>query len=712
MFRFLCLLVTIAATLKLTSVSLGAGPMPWNPPQVPYRFPIDLDQPHGLTVYDLVRFLRLSDLRGSPNGRWVVFTAETWNPETDQTSRTLWLLDVETNQLRALTAGQGVNDRSPTWAPDSRTVAFVSKRSGTNQIWLISIDPGAEPTQLTQFPVDVDHLAWSPSGEHLAFSAKVYPEASSLEESAEWEKQRQKSPVQARLYERLFVRHWDEWADGKYAHLFALPMVQQGDRWVAAGASVDLMKGVDGHCPNPPLGGVDDFDWAPDGRELAYTVHLGPDRAWSTDLNIYTVEPDGSERRCLTASNRAADYHPRYSPDGRYLAYLAMARPGFESDRARVCLYDRQTGAVRVLTEEWDRSPAALVWAPDSKALYVTVDDEARRRVYRLAIEQPQPQRLLSEHHNSNVQVLRAGDTSHQLVLLQDSFRSPAEVYTFDPSSGELRRRTGFNDGFLKNIVFGQVEEMWFAGAEERQVQAWILRPSDFQPGRKYPLLLIIHGGPQGVIADHFHYRWNLQVYSGAGYGVLAINFHGSTSFGQAFTDSISKDWGGKPFVDLMKGLDEAIRRYDWIDPDRVAAAGASYGGWMINWIAGHSDRFRCLVNHAGPFDEFYGYFSTDELWFPEWEHGGVPWEKPELFHRFSPSRYVAHWKTPMLVIHGARDYRVPETDGLATFTALQRKGIPSAFLYFPDEGHWITKRLNSIVWHETVLAWLKRHLE
>ncbi len=656
----------------------------------------------------MVRIERLEDPRPSPDGKWIVFTKKTWDDEANKTTTNLWLVSIDGKTIRQLTSAQYQADTSPTWSPDGRTVAFVSNRSGSQQIWTIRVD-GGEAQQLTRLPLAVDNLRWSPTGRHVAFSMEVYPDAD-LEMTEKRDKEKADSSVKAMKFDRLFIRHWDRWNEGKRSHIFVLSVKQAtgGDElWTADGLPIDLMKGVDGDCPIKPHGSREEYSWSPDGNEIAYTTQLGPDETWATNRNIYLVPVIGKQARCVTADNKAIDTQPAYSPNGLEIAYLSTKRPGFESDRRRVKVYDRRSGSTRTLTEEWDRSPGSLAWSLDGKMLLVTAQENARQKIFAIDVGSGNVREVVGNHFSSRVEV--AGS---RIVFTQDSFTVPAEICTINTDGSDLLQLTHFNDEKTSLAQMSKPEEFHFKGALDEEVQGWILKPVNFVEGNKYPAAFIIHGGPQGAIEDQFHYRWNLQAFAGAGYGVIAINFHGSTGFGQAFTDSISGDWGGKPFEDLMKGLDYALATYPWLDANRVGALGASYGGWMINWINGHTDRFKCLVNHDGGFDEFANYFTTEELWFPEWEYQGTPWEKTELYDRFSPSRYVANWKTPTLVIHGAKDYRLADAEGIATFTALQRRGIPSQLLYFPDENHWVLQPKNSILWHETILAWLQQWLK
>lgn len=662
---------------------------------------------HPFNARDMLGMHRLEDLAPSPDGNWLAYTKRSWDEKSDKTTRSLWLVSADGKKTAQLSGGKGHSDTSPAWSPDGSTITFVSDRSGSKQVWTVH-PQGGRPRQLVKLPIDVDSLRWSPRGDQIAFSADVYIDTKRLEETARREKERSREP-KAMKFDRLFVRHWDNWYEGKRSHIFVLPMRRSVKRreWVVSGAPRDLMNGLDGDCPLKPFGSREDYSWSPDGEELAFSTYAGEDRAWSTDMDVFLVSSKGGSPRCITGDNRATAFHPVYSPDGEGIAYLSMERPGFESDRYRIKLYNRKSNETRTLTEDWDCSPNSLEWSVDSKFLVTTAAESARVKVFRVDALSGQPSELVSERHNTSIVV--AG--KNRVFFAQDSLVAPADVWTVGLDGSDLRRLTHLNDGRVAAALTSQPEEFHFAGANSEKVQAWMLKPVGYVEGRKYPVALVIHGGPQTTTEDTFHYRWNLQVFAGAGYAVVAINYHGSVGFGQQFTDSISGDWGGKPFEDLMKGLDYALATYPWLDGNRLAGLGASYGGWMVNWINGHTDRFKCLVNHDGGFDEFSSYFATDELWFPEWEFGGTPWERPELYEKFSTGRYVANWKTPTLVIHGAKDYRLTDTEGISTFTALQRRGIPSQLLYFQDEGHWVLKPKDSILWHETILSWLQKWL-
>jgi len=655
--------------------------------------------PHTFSVHDMVAMERLGDPQPSPDGKWIVFTRRTWDPQKNKVSTNLWLVSADGSVVRPLTTAHA-SDTGPRWSPDGKTIAFVSNRSGSSQIW--TIDPsGGEAAMKSDFPLDVDNMQWSPDGGRFAFTAEVYPDCDGMECTAKRDEEKAADPVKARVYTSLLFRHWDTWEDHKRSHIFVWP-------GPAGGGPVDLMKGVDADSPTKPFGGAEEFSWSPDGKTIAFTAKIVDHPAWSTDLDIYLVPAAGGDIRCITEANEAVDTTPAWSPDGKTIAYLSMARPGYEADRQTVSLHDVATGKNRVLTGAWDRSAGSLAWAADGKTIFVTAGETARNKVFAIDAKTGAPTVVVVDHYNSAVSTVAGG----RLVFAQDSLTSPVEIYSCRQDGTDLKRLTHVNDERVAAATMSTPEEFWFVGANKDKVHGWILPPVGKAPGRKYPVAFLIHGGPQGSWEDHFHYRWNPQAYAGAGYVTVAIDFHGSTGYGQAFTDAIRDNWGGWPFEDLMKGLDYVIAHYDYVDGSRLGAAGASYGGYMINWIEGHTNRFKCLVNHDGGFDEKAGYYTTEELWFPEWEYKGTPWENEASYNRWSPAEYVANWNTPMLVIHGALDFRLPQTEGMGAFTALQRRGIPSKFISFPDENHWVLKAPNSIFWHEQVIGWLDRWLK
>ncbi len=654
-------------------------------------------QTHAFSVHDMLAMDRLSEPRVSPDGKWAAFTLRKTDLEANRGRTDLWLVGVDGAGLRQLTTHPG-SDGSPAWSKDGKSIWFLSTRSGSSQVWRMPVD-GGEAEQKTNLPLDVGAFVLSPDNATLAVALEVFPECENLActtEKLEAISQRKSS---GHIYDKLFFRHWDTWANGRRSHVFVVP--------AHGGEAIDLMKGLDADSPSKPFGGAEELAFTPDGKGLVFTArNAGREEAWSTNFDLYLVPVDGSAPpKNLTENNKALDTQPVFSPDGKTLAYLAMPRPGYEADRFRIVLRSWPEGKERVLTENWDRSPDFIVWSKDGKTIYTAAGNIGQTSLFAIDVAGGKVNTVIREGHVRSV-----GLAGTRIIYGFDHLRAPVELYSALPNGSEVRQITRLNAEKISSARMGEPEQFSFKGWNEETVYAYVVKPVDFSPNQRYPVAFLIHGGPQGSFGNDFHYRWNPQAYAGAGYAAVMVDFHGSTGYGQAFTDAIRGDWGGKPLEDLQKGLAAALAKYSWMDGERVAALGASYGGYMINWIAGNwPDRFKCLVNHDGNLDERLAYFDTEELWFPEWDHMGNPWDHPENYEKHNPVNFVKNWKTPMLVIHGGQDFRVVETQGMSTFTALQRRNIPSKFLHFPDENHWVLKPHNSILWHETVLGWLNQ---
>ena len=655
---------------------------------------------HPFSIHDMLAMDRISDPQVSPDGKLIVFTLRKTDLEADKGRTDLWLIDTDGTDLRRLTS-HPEGDFNPRWAPDGRSVWFISTRSDSSQVWRIRVD-GGEAQQVTELPLDVGNLLVSPDGRHIAFTMEVFPDCKTIADTKDRLDKIEQRKTSGRIYEQIFVRHWDTWKDGRRSHLFVMP--------ITGGDPVDLMWGMDADTPSKPFGGPEEITFSPDGDWLVFSARdAGRAEPWSTDFNLYAVPVDGSKPlKCLTKDNKAWDTNPVFSPDQRTLAYLAMTRPGYESDRFRIVLLSWPDGQKRVLTESFDRSPSSICFSADGKTIYTTATNVGQKSLFAVNVKTGAVRTIVKEGRIGSP-AIAAG----RIIYGMSNLRSPVELYSVEPDGRNIRKITSINDEKIAAARMGDYEQCTFAGWNGQTVYCYIVKPVDFNPAKKYPVAFLIHGGPQGSLGNSFHYRWNPQAYAGAGYAAVMVDFHGSTGYGQAFTDSIRGDWGGKPLEDLQKGLTAALKRYPWMDADKVGALGASFGGFMINWISGNwPDRFRCMVNHDGNIDERMAYYDTEELWFPEWDHMGTPWDNPAGYEKHNPVNFVKNWKTPMLVIHGALDYRVADTQGLGTFNALQRLGIPSKLLYFPDENHWVLKPNNSILWHETVISWLDRWLK
>ncbi|MEX2303290.1 MAG: S9 family peptidase [Bryobacterales bacterium] len=652
-------------------------------------------------AFALSRLVRVSDPQLSPDGSTVAFVAERVYLSDNNRQKHIYTVPLAGGEPRRITL-YGESNTRPRWAPDSQRIAFVSGRSGKSQIWIMNAD-GTGAQQVTDLATEADGVLFSPNGGYLLFTSRVFPECDNAACNEQKLKERENSGVEARIYDTLLYRHWNQWDDGRRSHLFAVNLEGPGAEGSAFGTPRDLTPG---NYDVPPfsLGGPDAYAIAPDGQEICFERGPGQDPASSTNLDLFVVSPEGGAPTQIT-TNLAADASPVYSPDGRYLAYRAQERPGYESDRWRLTLLTRATGELVNLTETLDRWVTSITWSSDSARLFFTAEDRGREPIMMVPATGGGVKMIVfGDAHHGDIQFAPDG---RSIVYTGHSGSHPTEIFRGVSSGGAPAQLTHFNDEMLNEYRLDELEQVSYRSSDGATVEGFLAKPPNFDMQKKYPLLLLIHGGPQGAWGESWSYRWNPQVFAAAGFVVFMPNPRGSTGYGQSFIDAIRGDWGGQAYLDIMAGVDHVSRR-PYVDSGRMAAAGASYGGYMINWMLGHTDRFRAFVSHAGVYDLESMFGATEELWFPLWEFHGTPWDNPEMYERWSPSKYVANFKTPTMVVHGEKDYRVPSTQGMQLFTALQSRGIPSRFLYFPDEGHWILKPRNSLYWHQSVIDWLK----
>ncbi|WP_045760553.1 alpha/beta hydrolase family protein [Xanthomonas albilineans] len=672
-----------------------------------------LAAPRGFDVRDMVALDRVSSPLLTPDGRSVIFAKQQMDKATDKASTALWLRD-----LRDLRGGdaatpkrltpEGWNVNTPQLSADGKTVYFLSAKSGRQQVYALPL-AGGTPRQLTDVPLDVDSYHVAPQGDRVAFSVAVFQDClSDLGCTQKRLQAKKQAKASGEVFDHLFVRHWDTWNDGRRNSLFvaALPGGAKAKPVIAAKAvSVTL----DGDIPSKPFGGGDDYTWAPDGQSLVASVRVaGRQEPWSTNFDLYRLDPAGKAAPVnLTASNPAWDAGPVFSADGKTLYYRAMKRPGFEADRFELMAMDVVSGKTRAIVPQWDRSAIGIALSANGATLYTTADDMGQHPLFAVDLANGQVRRLVADGTIGTPVV--AGGT---LAFTRDSLKSGDQIVVADADGQHARAITPSTSELLPGVAFGDYEQFAFKGWNNDTVHGYVVKPYNYQEGKTYPVAFLIHGGPQGTFGNGWSNRWNPQTYAGQGYAVVMIDFHGSTGYGQAFTDAISQHWGDRPLEDLQKGWEAALKKYRFLNGSKACALGASYGGYMVYWMAGNWNQpWKCLVDHDGVFDNRMMGYATEELWFSEWENGGTPWQNPAGYEKFNPIVHVDKWKVPMLVIHGQQDFRIPMEQGLAAFGALQRKGIESKFLYFPDENHWVLKPQNSILWHDTVNAWLKQHL-
>lgn len=658
----------------------------------------------GFTAQDLVMLDRVSAPQFSPDGERILYALRQTDWEADRGVGSLWVTNARGGPGTRLTPS-GVPATAGAWSPDGTQVYFLSAASGSMQVWRVDTD-GGTPLQVTDYPLPVGSFRVSPTGDALALSFEVEPDCPTLACTAERSQAAASDHRSGELHQRIFVRHWDSWADARRSQLFHVPLDEQGR---ASSEPRLLSRGIDGDVPGKPFGDASDYVFSPDGRHLVFSVRIaGRSEPWSTNFDLFQVAIDGEAApRNLTDANDATDTNPVFSADGGTLYWRAMQRPGFESDRLGLMAKDLTSGAVREIAAGWDRSFGDLLLSDDGRTMYTATLDTGSHPVFAIDLASGAVRRVLSGGNISAFDV-----DGERIVFARDRIAAPTDLFLASVRGRVAERRlTHWNAERLAEVRMGAYQQFSFQGWNGATVYGYVIQPWNHQPGQKAPVAFLIHGGPQSSYHNQWHYRWNAQTYAGAGFAVVMIDFHGSTGYGQAFTDSISEDWGGKPLVDLQKGWAAALQRFDFLDGERACALGGSYGGYMVNWIAGvWNQPWRCFVNHAGLFDLRSMAYATEELWFMEWEFGGVPWENTALIEQHNPVNRVADWRVPMLVTHGQKDYRVPVEQGLATFNALQRRGIESQFLYFPDENHWILRPHNSVQWHGVVKDWLQRH--
>jgi dipeptidyl aminopeptidase/acylaminoacyl peptidase len=642
-------------------------------------------------VHAMLKLKRISEPRISPDGKTIAFTVTTIDVAQNTKPRQIWVVPVDGGEPRAITR-EGNNER-PRWAPDSKRIAFISSRGGTPQVWLMDAD-GANAKQVTTLANGASGVLFAGDGKNLVFSSEVYPDcADEACNKAKLEAEKN-SKVKARIYTGLLYRHWNEWQGARRRHLFVVP--------VEGGTPKDLTPGKF-DVPPFSLGGGDDYAVSPDGQELCYVMNADAEPAMSTNSDLYVVPIGGGEATKITA-NPGADNGPVYSPDGKHIAYRAQFRAGYEADRWRLLVMERAGGRNNTLTEGLDRSVGSITWSPDSSRIFFTTEDRGRTAVQMMSAGGGGARVIISGA--STVDDVEFTPDGKTMVYSEQTGARPVELYRVSSGGGAAVPLTHLNTAELDRLGLPAFEEFWVEGAERTRVHSLLLKPHGFQEGKKYPALFLIHGGPQSAWRESFSFRWNPQVFAAAGFVVVMPNPRGSTGYGQRFTDEINADWGGKVYDDIMAVVDH-VAGLEYVDGDRLAAAGGSYGGYMVNWILGHSNRFRALVSHAGVFDLRSMAGETEELWFPAWEFRGMPWDNPDVYHRWSPSFFVKDFKTPTLVIHGELDYRVPVGQGLQLFTGLQMQKVPSKLLLFPDEGHWIQKPQNTVLWYQSFVDWI-----
>ena len=660
---------------------------------------VAIAQNRSYTVDDLLKVRRVSDPQLSPDGRHVAFTVGDVNFADNRVVNQIYVVSVNGGELKQLTNGK-TSSSAPRWSPDGKKIAFTTG----GQVWIMDSDDGNDKEQITKISTGAASPVWSPDGKWIAFTSDVYPDCKDDECNKKRDEQAESSKVKAHIVTRLLYKHWDEWRDVKRTHVFVVSS--------KGGAARELTTGDWDAPPYAAASGVD-YAFSPDSSEIAFLRNPDKVEAISTNSDIYVMPLNGGAAKNITVRNRGYDASPIYTRDGKFIIYRSQATAGFEADRWRLMAYNRATGASVELTKGFDQQVDDVVLSPDGNHIYFTAGEHGKAPIFRVASGGGVPQRIVPNIFASGLRITPDG---RRLVFLSSSMIAAPEVYSVNTDGSGLTALTSENRELHASENLKAAEDVEWTGAMGRKIHGFIVKPANFDPAKKYPLLVLIHGGPQSAWYDNWSYRWNPQVFANAGYVVFAPNPRGSLGYGQQFVNEISGDWAGKVYVDLMNGVADVLRRNSYLDRNRVGAAGASYGGYMINWILGHNNdprfRFKVLVSHDGVYNLESMYATTEELWFPEWEFKGTPWTNPAMYSRWSPHKFVQNFNTPILIIHGELDYRVPIGEGMQLFTAVQRKGIDSKILIFPDEGHWVLKPQNLQLWFNTILDWVDKYLQ